>query len=136
MKIRDTTTGKAFDLPKHVATGLARSKSNAYELVTDEPADTTQQTGTGGDTVPTSSATVAQLKAYAQENDIDLGGASRKADIWAAVSAALTPGESQADDGGTDDGETGNDQSTDHSDTDTGDTDDSDDGDQTAAADD
>lgn len=35
-----------------------------------------------------SSMTVAELRAYAETNDIDLAGATRKADILAAVQAA------------------------------------------------
>jgi hypothetical protein len=34
---------------------------------------------------------VPQLKAYATENDLDLGGATKKDDVLAAIAAAQAP---------------------------------------------
>lgn len=41
------------------------------------------------------SRTVAELKSYADEHDIDLGGATKKADILAAINAAAQNGAPQ-----------------------------------------
>lgn len=99
MKIKDAD-GTVFDLPKAVATGLARSASNTFELVVDEPEDT----GTPGEPepartapatpppadpaeAPTQAWTNARIAAWAKGR-VDLGSATKKDDMLAAIAAA------------------------------------------------
>lgn len=44
------------------------------------------------DGAPDESWKVAELQAYAQAHDVDLGGATKKADMVAAIAAAAKPG--------------------------------------------
>lgn len=75
-------SGEVFDLPDSVATGLAGG-SDGWELVTDEHVDDEPK--------PLEKRTAAELKAHADEHGIDLGDATKKADILAAILAAPTP---------------------------------------------
>lgn len=101
MKIKDAD-GTVFDLPKNVATGLARSASNTFELVVDEPdeADAPAEAEAkparktpaptppaDPDEVPTSAWTNARIGAWAKGR-VDLGGATKKEDMLAAIAAA------------------------------------------------
>lgn len=71
--------GLEFDLPEVTATGLVGRGNRGYEYVDgDESADTA---------VALDKRTVKQLKAYADENGIDLGGATKKPEILAAIAA-------------------------------------------------
>lgn len=60
------------------------------------------KTAAADDGSPSESWTATKLKAYAAENDIDLAGATRKADILDAIAAAADP---DNDDDGQDDGD-------------------------------
>ena len=62
------------------------------ESETNEPADLSKMT-------------VAQLEAYAKENNIDLAGASKKADIIKAIEAANTESETNCEADYSEDGE-------------------------------
>lgn len=89
MQIRDAD-GIVFDLPQHVATGLVRSRSNTFELVTDE---TEAQTDTGTpappvDEKPTRTWTNPQIAKWAKDHDVDLAGATKKDDMLRAITAA------------------------------------------------
>jgi hypothetical protein len=63
-------------------------KMRGYKVDSAAPAD--------GDT-PSESWTATKLKAYAAANDIDLAGATRKADILDAIAAAADPDNDPAD---------------------------------------
>ena len=55
---------------------------------------------------PAESWTAAQLKAYAAAHDIDLGTATKKADVWAAIDNAVNTSDStEGADAGADQGE-------------------------------
>jgi hypothetical protein len=58
------------------------------------------KTAAADDGTPSDSWTATKLKAYAAENDIDLAGATRKADILDAIAATVDP---DNDDDGQDD---------------------------------
>lgn len=51
----------------------------------------TAKTAAADDGTPSESWTATKLKAYAAENDIDLAGATRKADILDAIAATADP---------------------------------------------
>lgn len=53
-----------------------------------EPVETAAPLEDAAEELPNSTWTVAELKAYAYENKIDLGTATKKADILAAIEAA------------------------------------------------
>jgi hypothetical protein len=78
-----------------VSAALAR-KMRGYSPATSAAAD---------DGTPSESWTATKLKAYAAANDIDLAGATRKADILDALAAAADPDNDPAE--GDEDGEDG-----------------------------
>lgn len=90
----------AAKLVREGSAGPFESRKVAIAAVTDR-----QQSEDGGrvplpDGEPTDKWTGAQLKQYAADHDIDLGGATRKADILAAITAgASTDGEDDEDPG-------------------------------------
>ena len=102
MKIRDAD-GTVFDLPKHVATGLARSASNTFQLVVDEPTEAEQPESsvesdntprTPAQDVPDGPPTLAwknqAIAKWAKGHGIDLGGATKKDAMLAAIAAHAT----------------------------------------------
>lgn len=102
MKIRDAD-GVVFDLPQHVATGLARSASNTFELVVDEPEETEQQEDQADrdrtprspaqdvhDGPPTSAWKNPAIAKWAKDHGVDLGTATKKDDMLAAIAAHAT----------------------------------------------
>lgn len=58
--------------------------------------DDSRPSGAPPDRAPDESWTVAQLVDYASREEINLGGATKKADILAAITAANNPGVSPA----------------------------------------
>lgn len=99
MKIRDAD-GVVFDLPRHVATGLARSASNTFELVVDEPEETEPQEASDNaprtpapdvhDGPPTLAWKNLAIAKWAKDHGVDLGGATKKDDMLAAIAAHAT----------------------------------------------
>ena len=83
---------------------LAYYERRGYTIERDDaPEDDDGHAGTevpDGD--PTGEWTVAQLRAFAKAHDVDLGGATRKDDILAALTVTTDDaGEDKSDDGGT-----------------------------------
>lgn len=74
-------SGVIVECPKHVASGLVGG-GHAQYADADAP--------DAPDGAPNTSWTVVQLKAHADEHDIDLGEATKKADILAAIEAAAS----------------------------------------------
>jgi hypothetical protein len=108
MKIKDPS-GQVWNLPTSVATGLAGGVNSKWELVGDEKPSDGGDTGTTPELrypegEPTDKWTVPQLKAFAADHAIDLGSATKKPDIFAAVkehpvtSAVKPDPDHQADD--------------------------------------
>lgn len=99
MKIRDAD-GIVFDLPPHVATGLARSASNTFELVIDEQEATEPQQASDNaprtpaqdvhDGPPTLAWKNLAIAKWAKDHGVDLGGATKKDDMLAAIAAHAT----------------------------------------------
>lgn len=68
---------------------VAEEETPAVEESTEqEVTEETTETEVTEETEPLDEMTVAELRAYAKENDIDLNGATLKADIFAAIKAA------------------------------------------------
>jgi hypothetical protein len=70
-------SGVLVEAPKHVASGLVRGGYAKYVEDQDEASGT-----------PDATWKVAELKAYADEHGVDLGDATKKADILTAIEAA------------------------------------------------
>lgn len=88
--------GEVIDLPaaearKRIAAGDCKPLGNESPRHAPAPAPPAGPAGPGGqgDEVPVEKMTVDQLKAYAAEQDIDLGDATKKDDIRVAVLAEL-----------------------------------------------
>ncbi len=90
--------GRTYDVPSDLTRERARQLLDAGCAIEEgrRPA-ADQEPGAGGqdnDAPSLEARTVAQLRAYAAENDIDLGPAKSKAEVLAAIRAAET-GESE-----------------------------------------
>lgn len=83
----DYAAGSIVDLPKERAVALAQSAPLEFEIVGEAAEDVVV---TGVEEVPEDGInlddmTVAELKAFAEDNGIDIGKATKKADIIDAI---------------------------------------------------
>jgi hypothetical protein len=98
---RTLETGRTYDVPGEVPRDVADDLvAGGYAVPVGGPAKPAAKTPKTpappkGEDVPGSldGKTVEQLLAYAVENELDLGGATKKADILAAIKAAETGGD-------------------------------------------
>jgi len=89
--------GRVYAVPRDVARERAMDLlDGGYAVRTDDdPATRTPAPATeddGPQDKPLAKQSLAELQAYAAENDIDLGDAVKKADVLAAIKAAETGG--------------------------------------------
>jgi hypothetical protein len=95
---RTLEVGRTYDVPAQVPRDVAEDLlAGGYAVPVGGRAKPVAKTPTkdlagDGGAVPLDKLTVEQLLAYAAENDIDLGGATKKADLLAAIQAAETGG--------------------------------------------
>ena len=79
----DYVAGSIVDLPKERAVALAQSAPLEFEIV--EEAVVTGVAEVPEDGINLDDMTVAELKAFAEDNGIDIGKATKKADIIDAI---------------------------------------------------
>jgi hypothetical protein len=98
VEVYSTATGTKQMVPEHyldnpvLMAGFTQTPSSraAAEVPTPEAGNTF---GQAADLVPSGDWKVAELQQFATENDVDLGGATLKADILAAITEHLAAGE-------------------------------------------
>ena len=95
-------TGTVLDIPDTEAKALIQNDPDCYEIVPDTPEMAqikanilVKDNETGEEGFNLDGMTVAQLKDFAKENGIDIGDATKKQDIVAAIMAAAEPDESE-----------------------------------------
>lgn len=91
-----------LDIPDTEAKALIKNDPDCYEIVPDTPEMAkikanilVKDNETGEEGFNLDGMTVAQLKDFAKENGIDIGDATKKQDIVAAIMAAAEPDESE-----------------------------------------
>lgn len=90
--------GAVLDLPAADAEALLKANPEQFEYVPDTPEMAAEKAKilvtdaeTGEESFSLDGMTVAQLKEFAEENGIDIGGATKKQDIIDAIVAAGEP---------------------------------------------
>lgn len=90
--------GAEIDIPEAEAKKLVAESPEQFEYVPDTPEEAAEKAKiivtdkeTGEENFNLDGMTVAQLKAFANDNGIDIGGASKKQDIIDAIVAAAEP---------------------------------------------
>lgn len=90
--------GAVLDLPVADAEALLKANPEQFEYVTDTSEIAAEKAKilvtdaeTGEESFSLDGMTVAQLKEFAEENGIDIGGATKKQDIIDAIVAAGEP---------------------------------------------
>ena len=84
--------GAVIDLPDTEAAALASGSPDLFEVVVDTVPQV-PDTPDDPEDLNLDEMTIAQLKAFAKENGIDIGDASKKQDIIDAIVAAAEPQE-------------------------------------------
>jgi hypothetical protein len=83
--------GKTYDVPGDVARVRAQELvDGGFALLEGTLPGTGKKATAPAGPAPLDKRTVEQLLAYAAENDLDLGGATKRADILAAIQTAET----------------------------------------------
>lgn len=95
---RTLEAGRTYDVPGDVPRDVAEQLLDGGYAVPvggrAKPAAKTPKTPPGGEAAgPLDKLKVEELKAYAAENELDLGGATKRDDILAAIKAAETGGD-------------------------------------------
>lgn len=95
--------GKTYDVPAQCSRERADELlDGGYAVLEDADPATADpaaaEPDTGDETKPLEKRTVEQLKAFAAEEDIDLGDASKKAEILDKITAELARREAESDD--------------------------------------
>lgn len=86
--------GAEIDIPKAEAKKLVAESPEQFEYVPDTPEEAAEKAKiltADGESFNLDGMTVAQLKEFAEENGIDIGGATKKQDIIDAIVAAGEP---------------------------------------------
>lgn len=92
--------GAEIDIPEAEAKKLVAANPEQFEYVPDTPEEAAEKAKiivtdneTGEESFNLDGMTVAQLKEFAKENNIDIGEATKKQDIIDAIAAAAEPQE-------------------------------------------
>lgn len=88
--------GAEIDIPEAEAKKLVAANPEQFEYVPDTPEKAkiiVTDNETGEESFNLDGMTVAQLKEFAKENNIDIGEATKKQDIIDAIAAAAEPQE-------------------------------------------
>lgn len=92
--------GAEIDIPEAEAKKLVAANPEQFEYVPDMPEEAAEKAKiivtdneTGEESFNLDGMTVAQLKEFAKENNIDIGEATKKQDIIDAIAAAAEPQE-------------------------------------------
>lgn len=92
--------GAEIDIPEAEAKNLVAANPEQFEYVPDTPEEAAEKAKiivtdneTGEESFNLDGMTVAQLKEFAKENNIDIGEATKKQDIIDAIAAAAEPQE-------------------------------------------
>ena len=90
--------GAEIDIPKAEAKKLVAESPEQFEYVPDTPEEAAEKAKilvADDESFNLDGMTVTQLKDFAKENGIDIGDATKKQDIVAAIMAAAEPDESE-----------------------------------------